>query len=192
MNQLALQPGKDVAVLQLGGTAARLAALDAGAIQGTVLLPPETLIARKRGYRLLVDLAETDLEFLNSGVATSRAFIESHRDVVRRLMRAYVEAIHFFKAQMPDSIKVVAKHLRIDNPEILQELYKLYRKVFRAKPYATPSGLQSIVSGLAATENTARDLKLGSMIESRLIKDLDDGGFIDSLYRQSGTAAPVQ
>jgi hypothetical protein len=106
-------------------------------------------------------------------------------------MRAYLQGIHFFKVHARDSMKVVAKHLRIDNPEILQELYKLYHKVFQAKPYVTLNGLRSIVSGLAATETKARNLRLDTMIESRLIKDLDDRGFIDSLYRQAGTA-PVQ
>jgi len=186
LNQLALQPGKDVTVVQIGGTAARLAALDAGTIQATVLLPPDTLIARQKRYRLLVDLAETDLEFLNSGVATSRAFTESQPDVVHRIMRAYVRAIHFFKAHAGDSMKVVARHLRIDNPAILQEIYKLYQKVFRAKPYVTINGLRSIASGLAATEAKAKNLRLDVSIESRFIKDLDDSGFIDSLYRQPG------
>lgn len=182
LNQLALQPGKDVTIVQLGGTAARLAALNAGRIQGTVLLPPDTLIAREKGYALLVDLAETDVDFLLSSVATTRAFIESRSDVVRRLMRAYVEGIHFFKTHASDSMKVVGKHLRIVNPEILQEIYKLYRKVFRAKPYVTQRGLESIVSGLAAPENKARNLRLDSMIEGRFLKNLDESGFIDSLY----------
>jgi NitT/TauT family transport system substrate-binding protein len=182
LNQLGLKPGKDVTVVQLGGTAARLAALHAGAIQGTVLLPPDTLIARKEGYALLVDLADTEMEFLNSGVATSRAFIEFHPDVVRRLMRAYVEGIYFFKSHKSDSMKVVGRHLRIDNPQILQELYKLYGKVFRAKPYVTRQGVESIVSALAAPENKPRNLRLDSMIESRFLKKLDENGFIDSLY----------
>jgi len=182
LNQLGLQPGKDLTVIQLGGTAARLAALHAGSIQGTVLLPPDTLIAKDKGYPLLVDLAETEMEFLNTGVATSRAFINSRPDVVPRLMRAYVEGIHFFQTHPSESMKVVGKHLRIDDPEILQELYKLYRKVFRAKPYVSRRGLESIVSSLGAPENKVRDLKLDSMIESRFIKNLDDSGFIDSLY----------
>jgi len=182
LNQLGLHPGKDVTVVQLGGTAARLAALQAGSIQGTVLLPPDTLIAKQKGYALLVDLAETDMEFLNTGVATTRKFIESHPDVLRRLMRAYVEGIHFFKTHDSDSMKVVGKHLRINNKEILEELYKFYRKVFRAKPYVTRRGLESIVSALAVPENKARSLRLDSMIDSRFIKNLDESGFIDSLY----------
>ena len=49
LRELGLEPNKDVAILQLGTTPVRMAALEAGSIQGTVLLPPETLMAKKKG-----------------------------------------------------------------------------------------------------------------------------------------------
>ena len=109
LKELGLVPTKDVTILQLGGTPVRLAALDSRSIQGTVLLPPDTFIAMQRGFRPLIDLASSDLEFLNLGVSTSREFIRSKPDIVEKFMRSYVEAIHFYKTRESESMEVLSK-----------------------------------------------------------------------------------
>ncbi len=183
LKELGLEPNKDVAILQLGGTPARLAALDSGSIQGTVLLPPENIIAEQRGFRLLTDLAASDSEFLNLGVATSKEFIASHPGIVRRFMRAYVEAIHFYKTREPESMEILSRHTGMENREVLKETYSLYQTVFQPAPYVTLKGVQNIIDDLAEKEPEAASISAQSLIENRFIKELDESGYIRSLYR---------
>ena len=53
-----LQAQKDVTLLQIGAQTARFAALRAGQVQSTFVVPPLTLAARKAGLRELADLSE--------------------------------------------------------------------------------------------------------------------------------------
>jgi NitT/TauT family transport system substrate-binding protein len=183
LKELGLEPNKDVAILQLGTTPIRMAALESGAIQGTVLLPPETLLAKKRGYRLWVDLAATDFEFLNMGVATSRAFAKSQPDIVRRVTSSYVEGIRFFKTQESESMRIVARHTRTGDQEILKEIYELYQRVFMKKPYVSAKGIQNILDDLGQTDPKAKGIRAQSMFDNRFLKELDESGFIDRLYQ---------
>ena len=50
-----LKPGKDVTILQTGGNAERLAAVSQGAIQATLLEQAFAHLAKKAGYRSLLD-----------------------------------------------------------------------------------------------------------------------------------------
>jgi NitT/TauT family transport system substrate-binding protein len=183
LRELGLEANKDVAVLQLGTTPVRMAALESGSIHGTVLLPPETMLAKKKGYRLLVDLAASDFEFLNMGVAASRAFTKSQPETVRKFIRSYVEGIHFFKAHEAESMKIVARYTRTEEQETLKEIYELYQRVFLKKPYVLTRGVQNILDDLERTEPKAKGLSGSSMIENRFLKELDESGFIDRLYQ---------
>jgi NitT/TauT family transport system substrate-binding protein len=183
LRELGLEPNKDVAILQLGTTPIRMAALEAGSIQGTVLLPPETLIAKKKGFRLAVDLAATQFEFLNMGIATSRAFAKSQPDTLRRFIKSYLEGICFFKTQAAESMKILSRYTRTQDQEILREIYELYQKIFPNKPYVSVKGVQNILDDLAQTQAKAREARAAAIIDNQFLKELDESGFIDGLYR---------
>lgn len=183
LKQAGLNPARDVTILQMGGTPVRLAGLENGAVQGTVLLPPDTIIAAQKGFHLLVDLGKSGGQFLNLGVATSRGFIRSHAEIVRRFIRSYVEAIHFFKVDKEESMQILAKHLRMDNPALVADVYDLYRSVFQEKPYVTAGGVGSILDNLRAKYPRVKEIKAASLIDNRFIRALDRDGFIDRLYR---------
>src|SRR5688572_13057403 len=70
-----LREGADVAILQTGGVPESLAALQAGAVQGAILTPPNTLHARQMGYPQLVDTASLNIPSAGSVVGTTRTFV---------------------------------------------------------------------------------------------------------------------
>jgi NitT/TauT family transport system substrate-binding protein len=63
ITQAGMDPQRDVTIVQVGGQSSRFAALTNGSVDATVIGPPSTLIARKLNLNLLVNLANTDLEF---------------------------------------------------------------------------------------------------------------------------------
>jgi NitT/TauT family transport system substrate-binding protein len=183
LKALGLDPRKDVVILQLGTTPVRMVALDSGAIQGTVLLPPETILARKKEYRLLGDLAASEFEFLNMGVAASRTFAGAYPETMQKFIRSYIEGIHFFKTRPSESMKLVARYTRTEDREVLQEIFDLYQKVFPMKPYVTVKGIQNILDDLAQTDAKAKGYRPQSMMDNSYLKQLNDSGFIDRLYQ---------
>ena len=59
LNHFSLMPN-DVQIIQVGGSQARLVALQSGAIQATVLSPEEALVAQKLGFGVLLDFIEKE------------------------------------------------------------------------------------------------------------------------------------
>ena len=62
----------DIQVLQLGSSPNMLASLDKGGVEGGVLTIPSMFVAEDRGYRVLLDMADTDIFYLHTMVATTR------------------------------------------------------------------------------------------------------------------------
>src|SRR5262245_3379844 len=103
----------DVQVLQLGSSPNMLASLDKNGIEGAVLTIPSMFVAEDRGYRVLLDMADTDIYYLHTMVATTRQYIKNNRDKVSRFLRGYVEGIAFVKNNKKESLDIVKKKLRI-------------------------------------------------------------------------------
>src|SRR5437016_3280412 len=112
LEKIGLIPGKDVAIVQVGGVPDRLGALLAGKIEAAVLVPPSMFIGQKKGLSILADVSKLGLPFQYTGVATSRRFIREHPDSVRRYVRSQLEAVHRIYTDKETSLKVLTKYFR--------------------------------------------------------------------------------
>ena len=64
-----------------------MASMDKGGSDGAVLTIPSMFVAEDRGYRVLLDMADTDIYYLHTMVATTRQYIKNNRDKVLRFLK---------------------------------------------------------------------------------------------------------
>jgi NitT/TauT family transport system substrate-binding protein len=189
LDKYGLDANKEVAILQLGNVPALLAALEAGKIQGAMLSAPTSLRAKKMGFPMLADLQMLGLEYQHTSVATSRALIKSKPDLVRDFMRAYVEGIHYAKTHRKETLDVLAKYLRTDDREVLDDTYEsIVHTLVPEKPYPTLKGVQIILRELGAKDPAARSARPEQFVDASIVKELDGSGFIDRLYKSTAVA----
>jgi NitT/TauT family transport system substrate-binding protein len=189
LDKYGLDVNKEVAILQLGNVPALLAAMEAGKIQGAMLSAPTSLRAKKMGFPMLADLQMLGLEYQHTSVATSRALIKSKPDLARDFMRAYVEGIHYAKTHRKETLDVLAKYLRTDDKEVLDDTYEsIVQTLVPEKPYPTQKGVQIILRELGAKDPAARSARPEQFIDASIVKELDGSGFIDRLYKSSAVA----
>lgn len=182
VRKLGLNPGKDVSIIAIGGTAERLAALRTGRIQATLLNPPTIFVAEREGFKIITDVS--GLPFQNNGPVTTQKFIKENFDVVRRYVKSQIEAVHVLKTDRSTGLKVFTKHLGgIKDSEILEKSYDVSMtddKVTRNQ-YPSLEGIQSVLDSLGERGKGARP---GDFVEARFVKELDASGFVDALYRR--------
>ena len=187
LQRIGLVPDKDVGIVQLGTTTDRLAALAARRVEATVLNPPTMFIAQKNGLNLIADVSALGLAFQHAGVATSRKFILQHPDVVRRYIKAHVEAVHRIKTDRATGLKVAMKYFgRTRDQESMEKSYTRYisEDKLPRKQYPTLDGIKTVLSTLGQKDPKARSIKPEDLVDLRFIRELDQNGFIDGLYRR--------
>jgi NitT/TauT family transport system substrate-binding protein len=189
MEKYGLDPNKDLTILQLGNVPALLSAMEAGKIQGAMLSAPTTIRAKKLGYPMLADLQMLGLEYQHTGIASTRALIKSKPDLVRDFMRAYVEGIHYAKTHRKETLEVLAKYLRTDERDVLEDTYEsITVNLVPEKPYPTLKGIQIILRELGVKDPNARSARPEQFVDLTFIKELDGSGFIDRLYKSTAVA----
>ncbi len=167
-----LQRNKDVAILGIrGGMPELLISVDKGFVDAGVISAPSNLRGIKMGLRELVDIADYGIPYINSPLSTRRSFIKSSRDTVRRVLRAYSEAVQETRGDKSAALKVLAKYVRVDDPEILGEVYRGYGQQHLQKTIAVDlEGVKGLLKGLGSEAAGANP---ASFVDLSLVQELE-------------------
>jgi ABC-type nitrate/sulfonate/bicarbonate transport system substrate-binding protein len=188
LRKLGINETKDVQIIQAGGggPATRLGAMEAKKLDATVLDSPQTVQARRLGFNVLADGVELGIPFLQGGLVTRQAYVRSHEDTVRRIVRTVVDAIHYAKTNREAALKVMQKYLRIQDRDALEDAYESFViKQFPRAPYATPAAVQTIFDLAAARDPRAKSADPQGFIDMRFVREIEQSGAIDQLYAQT-------
>jgi NitT/TauT family transport system substrate-binding protein len=182
LQRLGLTSVKDVAIVQIGTLPERLSALEKGKVQAALLGITETLMAQKKGFHTLVSVS---IPYQGAGVATTRTFIRESPNIVRSYVKSQIEAVHRIKTDRETGKKVLVKYLGPQDKEILERTYNLISADDKLPPkqYPTLEGIKNILETLAETDPKAKAAKPEDFVDMRFIKELDESGFIDGLYK---------
>ncbi len=179
LRRYGIDPERDITMVQTGGPSETVAAMLAGKIQAAAISPPATLQAKKVKLKELLDLSKLDIDYHVNGLVTTRRFIKSHEDLVRRFLTAYIEGAVRGQRDKAFAMKTMAKYFRTDDRAVLEETYELVIKRFNIPPY--PAGIASLLQQLESQFPKARGAKPDDFADSRFVRELDQNGFIKSL-----------
>jgi ABC-type nitrate/sulfonate/bicarbonate transport system substrate-binding protein len=176
-----LKPGKDVTILQTGGNAERFAAVAQGAIQATLLEQAFAYQAKKAGYRSLLDYSTIGLDYQHSGIGTTLSFVEKNRDLVIRFLKGLIEGNHRFKSDRSFGMKVLEKHLRVSDVDVIQSAYDYYAPKVPTALYVNTKGIKFLLDTTAESNPKAKTVKPEQVAVNSLIQEIEASGFIKQI-----------
>jgi NitT/TauT family transport system substrate-binding protein len=184
LKRIGLDPLKDTSLRVIGGAIERMVALQKGIVQFTVVTEAGKAQAERLGYPTVVDMVALQIPFPQNGIYTSTKLIRENPDLVRRYLRAYTEAIHYYKTHKEETQRIMRKYSRVDDRRMLDEAWDWHAKFMPEAPYAPPEGYQLVLQDLAEKNPKAAHANVKDYIDSRFVKELEDTGFIRGLYRR--------
>jgi NitT/TauT family transport system substrate-binding protein len=180
LRKAGIDPDRDITMVQTGGPAETISAMVAGKVHAAAVTPPATLQARKAKLKELVDLSKLDVEYHVNGVVTTRKFLKSNEDTARRFLKAYIEGAVRGMKDKAFALKTMGKYFRTDDREVLEETYEMVIKDgFNVPPY--PAGIANLLLELEKNVPKAKMAKPEEFADSRLVRELDQSGFVKSL-----------
>jgi ABC-type nitrate/sulfonate/bicarbonate transport system substrate-binding protein len=167
-----LQRNKDVTILGIrGGMPELLISVAKGFVDGGMISAPSNLRGIKMGLRELVDAADYGIPYVNSPLSTRRSFIKSNRDTVLRILRAYYEGVQETRNDKHSALKILAKYVRVDDPEILAEVYRSYGQNHLQKSIGVDlEGVKGLLKGLGSEAAGANP---SSFVDASLVQELE-------------------
>jgi NitT/TauT family transport system substrate-binding protein len=181
VSRLGLNPDTDVAILQIGDNPMRVAALQTKIVDGAIFDPPDYKKAVEAGGHILMNLEEVAIPYQHAGLVTTKKFIVSRPDIVKRAVQAIVEGAALVKKDPETAKRALTKRLRIKDEKELEETYQLLRGFTRPKPYPSIEGFRAILGDLAKRLPAAKNADPKDFVDSRFIEELDKSGYIATL-----------
>jgi len=178
---------KEFTLLPTGLDPERIAAVNSGYVDATLLATSAAPLARRAGLSELVQVGDLGVEVQGNGFATSRAYIAANRDVVKSALKGFVEAIYFVYANKKETQRVFAKYMRTNDPAVLEDSYNGYIKSIPKKPYPTLKGIQFMLDVLAPTLPQAKNFKPEQFVDLSFLQELEKEGFFNEMAKRYPT-----
>jgi NitT/TauT family transport system substrate-binding protein len=169
-----LQPIKDVALVQLGGTQEIIAGMQKNLVQGGSISLPLTLQARRLGFRELLTTETVALPFDYGCIIVKGAQVRTKREELKRLLRATIAAYDLAIREPALAKKAIGKYTRTSDAETLDATYKENVKDYALRiPYVSLTGLASIIEFRAEGSAEVKKLALEKMFDNSLLQEIE-------------------
>jgi ABC-type nitrate/sulfonate/bicarbonate transport system substrate-binding protein len=183
VQSLKLDPEKDVIFTAVNNPPAILAAMQNGAVQAGAIGSSNIVQVRKTNLNLLVDVASLGVPYPAGWPVVSKKWADSHDDIMKRMMKTYVQAVAYMEQNPEGTQKILSKYSKSDDQDFLKGNYDLVLPHLQKVPYADAKGVQLVLEGLTSTNPAAKNADPAKFVDNHWIKELDDSGYIKSLYK---------
>ncbi|HYA30621.1 MAG TPA: ABC transporter substrate-binding protein [Acidobacteriota bacterium] len=184
LKNFGLEPDKDVAILQVGGSSERSAAFRAGKISGFAAPPGVLYLTKGLAQRVLANTSDFQKNYPFPYICgtTTKSYLANNRPIVKRLVMALTEGVHFFKTNKEESKKILAKYTRQNNEAYLEAAYEINAKLMDRVPYVTHEGMDMQLKD-ALSRKPGSNVKVDDIVDDSVVAELEKEGFIDKLYK---------
>jgi NitT/TauT family transport system substrate-binding protein len=173
LKKFRLQPIKDVALLQLGGTQEIIAGMQNNLVQGGSISLPLTLSARKLGFRELLTTETIGLPFAYGCFIVKNSQLKTKREELKKVLRATIAAYDLAIADPAFAKRTIGKYTRTTDGATLDETYKENVKDYALRiPYVSLAGLASIMDFRAESAAEVKKLALEKMYDNSLLQEI--------------------
>jgi len=140
-----------------------------------------------KGFNILVELEKLKLPILSSSIVAREPYLQKNPQIVENVLRAVIEGAAFClsPAQKPNTLKILQKYLRISEKDA-EEGYKDMVTGLDRKPYANPAGALNVIRLMKRSNPKVENVKPENLIDDRIMKKLDQSGFIDEILTKYG------
>lgn len=176
-----LDPLIDVEMVEIGYSPERALALSKNLIQGAPLVREIALQAEKLGLKIL-DIKRVPV--ISELLMTTRSLIKRDNEVVRRFMKGYLTAIHYYLTHRDESMGIIERHVTIVGRTSIEAMYHALAAQLEPSPFPNVEAVQALIDAVSVADSRAKSLKPADLFNLRILKNLKASGFVENLYAE--------
>jgi NitT/TauT family transport system substrate-binding protein len=166
-----------VNIRQLGGTLEVGLAFRHKQVDGAVLATLRT----DAPYRILVELAESGIQYSMAQLVVTREFYRRSPDTLEKIMRAYIEGVAALRdpQQKDGAMKTVARYTRLKETKAIEEIYSDAFKYVDRVPRVEAEAVSTTLEFMGK-----KGMPIETFADNSIIDRMVREGFIDQVYKK--------
>jgi ABC-type nitrate/sulfonate/bicarbonate transport system substrate-binding protein len=165
-----LDGDNDVTMINIGGTDARFNSLISGAIDVALLAAPASLLAIKEGARVLGN-PDSLIAYPLGGLATTEKKLSEQRGEVRRVLRAYLQALQLMQRDEDATVAALRAYLDVDD-EVARGSYRFVRDTMSPDGTTPEAGIRLILDVERAAIGSTEDFPITTGVDFSVLREV--------------------
>lgn len=165
-------------------------AVASGDVDACFLAQPKREFAERAGLAV-IDIPAQPMVFYTT-VSSSLPFVRKHPEIAKRVLMAMLDGIAFFKTEREKTIAILIrrhdKEGKLDRAAA-EKLYADLAAVLEPKLYPTLEAVRNVYEEAKRQSKDAARIHPLALWDFDLLREIDDSGYIDGLYRRHPAAA---
>lgn len=182
----------NIQMIVIGDVTVLAQSLEAGLIDVTVVPPFLSRRLADKGFTVLGRCEQTKLPSVGMTVLVERPYLQQNPDTLQGVMMALIEGMAFIgqPRNKPAVLETLTKQFRMSDSAAAEGAYQdvatLVRLEDGRKPYVSLEGMRILQRLLAPQNPKIGSLKVESLIDSSIMKRIDDSGFFEKMAAEYG------
>ena len=166
-----LEIGKDIKLLYHKGPADALSTFLVGNADGLIVTPPQTEMARSKGFPVIIDYYEKGLKIIGPGTGVARAFTQKNPNTLKIFLMAYLDGVKRSLEDPAYAKNVLAQSSKITDAKLLEDSYQEGVKVWNKDMTVDPDAIKLVLE--QSTVSKAAELDLKRFYDNTLIREVN-------------------
>ena len=157
--RLGLEIGKDIKLLYHRTPAEALSTFLLGNAEGLVITPPQTDVARQKGYPMIIDYFKDGFKIIGPGTSVMREFAQKNPNTLKAYLMAYLDGLRRTIDDEEYAKRICAKYTKLNDAAILSETYQQGLRVWNRDMTVDPSAIRNVLDDSSDPKAKSADPK---------------------------------
>jgi ABC-type nitrate/sulfonate/bicarbonate transport system substrate-binding protein len=154
-----LEVGKDFKLLYHRSPPEALSTFLMGNSDGLVITPPQTELAKQKGYPVIIDYYKEGLKITGPGTSVTREYAQKHPNTLKAYLMGYLDGLKRAIDDEEFAKKIEAKYTKISDQKILSDNYQQGLLVWNRDMSVDPAAIRVVLDDSSDPKAKSSDPK---------------------------------
>lgn len=166
---LGLDPDKDVTFIVIGAASIRMAAMESGSIQASIMPVPWNIRMKQKGFKEMIFAGKVISQPL-TGIATTREKTEKNPDQIRKVLRGFLRSLKAVKRDKREVIEFIGRKFNLE-PQVAEEAYGVVLQTLSEDGTVSQQALQDLLEQVKKEAGIKREIAVGDIVDYRFLRE---------------------
>jgi ABC-type nitrate/sulfonate/bicarbonate transport system substrate-binding protein len=166
-----MEVGRDVKLLYHKGPPEAISTFLLGNADGLIVTPPQSEIARSKGFPVIIDYFEQGFRVIGPGTGLARSFMQKNPNTLKIFLMGYLDGVKRAIDDPAFAMKINSQYTKITDTKLLEESQQEGVKVWNKDMTVDPAAIKIVLE--QSTIPKAAELDLKRFYDNSLIREVN-------------------
>jgi NitT/TauT family transport system substrate-binding protein len=167
---LGLDADKDVTYIVIGAASIRMAAMETGSVQASMMPSPWNVRMKQKGFKEMMFAGDVISDPLN-GIVTSKEKLDKNPEQVRKVLRGFLRALKAVRTEKKDVSEFMAVKFNLD-VRSAEDVYGTLIQTLTQDGTVSDQLLQEQLEQVKKEGAIKKDVAIGEIVDYRLVREM--------------------